>query len=227
MVLKNGEVIENLGDGYHIIQNKENFCYGTDAAVLADFAVAKPKERAIDLCTGTAIVPILMCKKTRCPEFFALEIQEEMCEIATRSVALNHLENRLKIVCGDLKNVKSLFACGSFDVVTCNPPYMIPGTGKTNLSESVKIARHEILCNLEDVICAAAYLLKSGGRFYIVHRAERLVDVLTLMRKYRTEPKRLTFVSATPESEPSLILVEGQKDRKKGLIVTKPIYVNV
>jgi len=225
--LKNNEVIENLGDGYRIIQDKEKFCYGTDAAALANFAVAKPKERVMDLCSGTAIIPILMCKNTRCNDFTALEIQEEMCEIANRSVKLNGLENRLKICQGDLKQIRQMFVCGSFDVVTCNPPYMIPGSGKTNLSESVKIARHEIMCNLEDVILAAAFLLKSGGRFYIVHRAERMVDVLTLMRANKLEPKRLTWISANPDSEPSLILIEGQKDRKSGLVITKPLYVNI
>lgn len=227
MNLKSSEVIEELGDGYRIIQDKTKFCYGTDAAVLAHFAVAKPKEKTIDLCSGTAIIPILMCKQSRCTDFTALEIQEEMCDLAKRSVALNKLEDRLNIVCGDLKNVKDMFSCGSFDVVTCNPPYMIPGTGKMNESESVQIARHEIACNLEDVIKAAAFLLKSGGRFYMVHRAERIVDAFTLMRTYRLEPKRLTWVCAHPESEPSLILIEGQKDRKSGIVVTKPLYVNV
>lgn len=227
MNLKNGEVIEDLGNGYRIIQDKNKFCYGTDAAVLARFAAAKPKEKVIDLCSGTAIIPILMCKDSRCNDFTALEIQEEMCDLARRSVNLNNLEERLNIVCGDLKQVSGMFSCGSFDVVTCNPPYMVPGTGKMNESESVQIARHEIACNLEDVIKAAAWLLKSGGRFYMVHRAERIVDAFTLMRGYRIEPKRLTWVCANPESEPSLILIEGQKDRKSGIVVTKPLYVNV
>ena len=227
MLLHPNETIEELGDGYRIIQDKTRFCYGTDAAVLARFAVAKPKERVMDLCTGTGIIPILMCKTSRCNDFTALEIQEEMCHIANRSVALNHLEDRLKIICGDLKKVKELFPSGYFDVVTCNPPYMIPGTGKTNESESIRIARHETACNLEDVIRSTAYLVKSGGRFYMVHRAERIVDILTLMRQYRLEPKRMTWVSASYHHEPSLVLIEGQKDRKSGIIVTKPLYVNM
>ena len=227
MELKNSEVLEDLGNGFHIIQDKEKFCYGTDAAVLANFAVAKPKEKVIDLCSGTGIVPILMCKNTHCNHFTALEIQEDMCLLIERSIAVNQLENRLQVKCGDLKLVKEYYASGSFDVVTCNPPYMIPGTGKTNESESVRIARHEIMCNLEDVIRAAAYLVKSGGRFYLVHRAERLVDIFTIMRLNRIEPKRLTWVMATPKSEPSLVLVEGQKDRKSGLVTTTPLYVNM
>ena len=221
------KVLEDLGNGFKIIQDKTKFCYGTDAAVLADFAVAKPKEKVLDLCSGTAIIPILLCKNTRCNYFTALEIQKEMCELAEESVRINHLEERLRILCGDLKEIKSFVSNGQFDVVTCNPPYMLAGTGKLNETESVQIARHEIKCTLEDVIYAASFALKSGGRFYMVHRAERLVDVLTLMRLHRLEPKRMTFVQANPEKEPSLLLVEGQKDRNSGLILTKPLYVNL
>ncbi len=226
MMLRENEQIESLGDGFRIIQDKTKFCYGTDAVALADFMTAKPKEKVMDLCSGTAIIPILLSKNTKCTDFTALEIQSEMCEIASRSVALNGLEDKINVVNGDLKDVKALFSCGSFDVVSCNPPYMEKGTGKINLDDSVYIARHEALCTLEDVIFSASFLLKSGGRFYIVHRAERLVDVLSLMRKYKLEPKRLTMVQASPEHTPSLILVEGQKDRKSGIIVTKSLFVN-
>lgn len=227
MLLNDNERIDDLGGGFKIIQDKTKFCYGTDAVVLADFAVAKPGEKVMDLCSGTGIIPILLSKNSKCTDFTALEIQNEMCELISRSVSLNGLEDKIKVVCADLKNVKDEFDCGSFDVVTCNPPYMKQDTGKINPSESVKIARHEIMCNLEDVICAASFLVKSGGRFYLVHRAERMADVLVLMRKYRLEPKKMTWICANSESAPSLILVEGQKDRKSGLIVTKPRYVNI
>lgn len=226
MLLNPTETVEDLGGGFQIIQDKEKFCYGTDAAVLANFSVAKPNEKAIDLCSGTGIVPILMCKSSRCEDFTALEIQEEMCALLKRSVSLNSLENRLKVICGDLKEIKNLFDFGSFDVVTCNPPYMVEGTGKKNEDISIRIARHEVLCTLEDVIFAASYLLNTGGRFYMVHRPERLADILSLMRKYKLEPKRMTMVHAHPTSKPSLVLIEGQKDRKSGLIVTKPLYTN-
>jgi len=226
MIQNENEQIENLGDGYKIIQDKTKFCYGTDAVALANFITAKPKEKLIDLCSGTAIIPILLCKLSKCTDFTALEIQEEMCKLASRSIALNQLEHKIKVVNDDLKNVKQLFPCGSFDVVSCNPPYMVKGTGKTNDSLSVQIARHEICCTLEDVICSSAYLLKSGGRLYMVHRAERMTDIFVLMRKYKVEPKKLTWVSAGPNHAPSLILIEGQKDRNSGIIVTKPLYVN-
>lgn len=227
MFLNDNERIEDLGDGFKIIQDKTKFCYGTDAVALSEFITAKPNEKLMDLCSGTGIIPILLSKNTKCSDFTALEIQKEMCELISRSVKLNGLEDKIKVVCGDLKEVKKNFSSGEFDVVSVNPPYMKPSTGKVNLDTSILIARHEVLCNLEDVICSASFLLKSGGRFYIVHRAERMADVFVLMRKYRLEPKKMTFICANPESAPSLILVEGQKDRKSGLIVTKPKYVNI
>lgn len=227
MELLPNEVIEDLGEGFKIIQNKTMFCYGTDAAMLADFIVAKPKEKLIDLCSGNGIIPILLCKKTRCNSIISFEIQDDVCDLTKRSVKLNNLSERITVVNGDLRKIKNFYECGSFDVVTCNPPYMPEGTGKSNTSESVNIARHEIMCNLEDVITSSAFLLKNGGRLYMVHRAERLADIVYLMRTKNLQPKRMTFVSANPEKEPSLVLIEAQKDRKSGLIITKPIYANV
>ncbi len=227
MELLPNEVIEDLGDGFRIIQNKTMFCYGTDASVLSDFIVAKPKEKLIDLCSGNGIIPILLCKKTRCANIKALEIQEAVCELAKRSVKLNNLTEKIEVICGDLREVKQSFECGSFDIVTCNPPYMPQNTGKTNVTESVNIARHEIMCNLEDVINASSHLVKNGGRVYMVHLASRLSDIIFLMKNYNLEPKKLTLVHANPDSEPSLVLIEAQKDRKSGLLITKPLYVNI
>lgn len=227
MKINPDEVIEDLGEGFKIIQNKTMFCYGTDAAMLANFVVAKPKEKLIDLCSGNGIIPILLCKLTRCNDITSLEIQKDVTDLTERSVKLNNLTERVKIICGDLRDVKKNFTCGQFDVVTCNPPYMPKDTGKINVSDSVNIARHEIMCTLEDVITSAAFLLKNGGRFYIVHRAERLSDIFYLMRCNNLEPKRLTLVTANPDAVPSLVLIEAQKDRKSGLLITKPIYVNM
>lgn len=227
MELEPNEVIEDLGEGFKIIQNKTMFCYGTDAAMLSEFVVAKPKEKLIDICSGNGIIPILLCKYTRCTDITALEIQKEVCDLTQRSVKLNNLTDRIRILNEDLRNVKKLFPCGSFDVVTCNPPYMPVGTGKINESDSVNIARHEIMCTLEDVIFSSSYLLKNGGRFYMVHRAERLADIIYLMKCNNLEPKKMTMVTANPEAVPSLVLIEAQKDRKSGLIITKPIYVNM
>ena len=227
MELFPNEVIENLGEGFKIIQNKTMFCYGTDAAQLSKFIVAKPKEKLMDLCTGNGIIPILLCKYSRCNDIKGLEIQKDVAELAKRSVKLNNLTDRIEIICSDLREVKQNFVCGSFDVVTCNPPYMPQDTGKINISDSVNIARHEIMCTLEDVITSSAYLLKNGGRFYLVHRAERLADIFYLLKSNNLEPKKMTMVTANPNAVPSLVLIEAQKDRKSGLSITKPIYVNM
>lgn len=212
------ESIENLGDGYAIIQGQDEFRYGTDAVKLSDFAVVKPGENVMDLCTGTGIVPILLHKKEPDAKYSALEIQPQMQEMAKRSVMLNNLTNDIDIILGDLCNIRQQFEAESFQVVTCNPPYMKNDTGKKNQTESVTIARHEICCTLEDCIMAASYLLPSGGRFYMVHRTERLADIMALMRKYNVEPKRLTLYTSG-KKPPKLLVVEGQKNRNSGLIV--------
>lgn len=218
--LKENETIEDLGDGYYIIQGKEEFRFGTDAVKLADFTNAKPGEKVMDLCTGTGIVPLLLHRKTAGLSICGLEIQPQMVDIAKRSVKLNGLTDNIDILLGDLKEVRSHFAAESFHVVTCNPPYMKNDTGKQNERESVSIARHEICCNVEDCVMAAAYLLRSGGRFYMVHRPERLTDILAVMRRERLEPKRLAFFAKSSGSTPRLMVVEGQKNRKSGVLVS-------
>ena len=224
--LKSTEQIEDLGNGLKVIQDKNGFCFGTDAVALANFAAAKPKERLMDFCTGTAIVPVLLCGRTRCADMTALEIQPEVCDMARRTVELNGLTGRIRVELGDLRQAASAYEAGSFDVVTCNPPYMRPDSGKINHTDSLSIARHELLCTLENVVENAAFLLKSGGRFYIVHRTERLADLIYLMKQFRLEPKRMQLVHPDAGRAPKLVLVEGQKDRKSGLVLMEPLYVN-
>ena len=223
--LKPEERIEELGGGIRVIQNPGWFCYGTDAVMLADFVSAKPQDKLMDFCTGTAIIPLLLSARTVCRDMTALEIQEEVADMARRSVRLNNLEERIDVRCVDLRRCRELFRAESFDVVTCNPPYMRPNTGKENQNDSKTIARHEICCTLEDVLENAAYLLKTGGRFYLVHRPERLADIFYEMKRRRLEPKRMQFVHADLKNAPSLVLVEGQKGRKSGLIAEKPVQV--
>ncbi len=214
-----GETIEDLGDGFQIIQGKDEFRFGTDAVKLADFANVKPSDHVMDLCTGTGIVPILLYKKVPGVSVFGLEIQEQMVQMATRSVKLNVLTEKIRMIHGDLRCIRALFPAESFQVVTCNPPYMKNHTGKQNERESVTIARHELCCNLEDCIDAASYLLPSGGKFYMVHRPERLTDILSLMRAKNLEPKRLDLFASGSGKVPRLLVVEGQKNRNSGLIV--------
>ena len=149
-----GETIEDLGDGFQIIQGKDEFRFGTDAVKLADFANVKPSDHVMDLCTGTGIVPILLYKKVPGVSVFGLEIQEQMVQMATRSVKLNALTEKIRMIHGDLRCIRALFPAESFQVVTCNPPYMKNHTGKQNERKSVTIARHELCCNLEDCIDA-------------------------------------------------------------------------
>lgn len=217
--LQDGETLEDLGGGYRILQGRDEFRFGTDAVRLADFAAIKPWERVMDLCTGTGIVPLLLHKKEAAAQYVGLELQPRMCDMARRSVALNGFENSIAIHNGDLRRAAELYKAESFQVVTCNPPYMKAATGKQNERSSVTVARHEVCCTLEDCVAAAAYLLPSGGRFYMVHRPERLTDVMTAMRAKRLEPKRLTFFAARAGRPPRLLVIEGQKNRSSGLIV--------
>ncbi len=220
---------ESLDDlqlkGLNLIQKKDAFRFGVDAVLLADFANVKNKFRVVDLCTGTGIVPFLVVGKYNPNEVVGVEIQHEMIEMADRSVKLNNLENQVKFYEGDLKDTEFLKTLGKFDVLTVNPPYKLNNAGIKNPSDKLAIARHEILCNLEDVIKASRILLKDNGRMFMVHRPERLVDIITLMRKYKIEPKRIKMVHPNSKKAPNIVLVEGQRDGGKFLKWEAPLYV--
>ena len=221
-----GERFDELQrNGYRIIQNPAKFCFGMDAVLLSGFARAKRGERVLDLGTGTGIIPILMAAKTDGEHFTGLEIQEESADMARRSVLLNHLENKIDIVCGDIKEADTLFQAASFDVITCNPPYMIGQHGITNPDAPKAIARHEILCTLEDVIQKAAILLKPGGNFYMVHRPFRLAEIISVMVRYKLEPKRMRLVYPYVDKEPNMVLIEGCRGGKSRMTVEKPLIV--
>ena len=187
--LKDEERLDDLQrNGYQIIQKKDGFCFGMDAVLLSGFAAVKPGEKAIDLGTGTGIIPILLEAKYEGEHYTGLEIQDEVAEMAARSVALNHLEEKVSIVKGDIKEASRLFGAASFDVVTSNPPYMNDAHGLKNPDLPKAIARHEVLCTLDDVAREAAKLLRPGGRFYMVHRPHRLIEIITALTKYKLEP---------------------------------------
>lgn len=211
--------------GLRLVQDTDGFCFGVDAVLLAHLAKGAPSKRTIDLCSGNGIVAILLAGKTDTPDITALEIQHGAAELAQRSVSLNHLEGRVRVVCGDLKDAGKLFARGSFDVVTCNPPYMKDACGLKNENEAMRIARHEVLCTLEDVVRAAAYLLKPGGKFFLVHRPERLVDIFTTMREYKIEPKRMQMVHPSCGKKANIVLIEGASRGGRELKMLPPLYV--
>lgn len=221
-----GERIDELQrNGYRIIQNPKRFCFGMDAVLLSGFARAKKQERCLDLGCGNGIIPILMEAKTEGKHFTGLEIQPESADMAKRSVALNGLQDRIDIVEGDIKEASKIFGASSFHVVTTNPPYMTAQHGLTNLYEAKTIARHEVLCNLEDIIRESARLLMPGGRFYMVHRPFRLAEIISLMVQYRMEPKRMRLVYPYVDREPNMVLIEGLRGGKSRMTVEKPLIV--
>lgn len=212
-------------NGYFIIQDPKRFCFGMDAVLLSGFAKVKKGERALDLGTGTGIIPILMEAKTEGEDFTALEIQPESADMARRSVLYNHLEEKIKIVTGDIKDASSLFGASSFDIITTNPPYMIGEHGLSSASEAKAIARHEVLCTLEDILRESAKLLRPGGRFYMVHRPFRLAEIMSRMVEYKIEPKRMQLVYPYVDKEPNMVLIEGLRGGKSRLTVEKPLIV--
>lgn len=221
-----GERIDELQrNGYRIIQNPERFCFGMDAVLLSGFARAKKQERCLDLGCGNGIIPILMEAKTEGKHFTGLEIQPESADMARRSVVLNGLQDRIDIVEGDIKDASKIFGASSFHVVTTNPPYMTAQHGLTNVYEAKTIARHEVLCNLEDIIRESARLLMPGGRFYMVHRPFRLAEIISLMVQYRMEPKRMRLVYPYVDREPNMVLIEGLRGGKSRMTVEKPLIV--
>lgn len=220
------ESIDDLDlNGLRLIQKEKAFRFGIDAVLLSDFANVKTKHRVIDLCTGTGIVPFLIYGKYNPKEIWGIEIQEEMEEMASRSAKLNNVEEIVKFKCGDLKDKNLVNEIGRFDVLTVNPPYKLNNAGIVNPNDKLAIARHEILCNLEDVIIAARRLLKDNGRMFIVHRPERLADIFGLMRKYNIEPKRVKMVQPNVNRAANIVLVEGQRDGGAFLKWEKPLYV--
>lgn len=224
--LKQGERLDDLNrNGYMIIQNSEKFCFGIDAVLLSGFAKAKQGEKVIDLGTGTGIIPILMEAKTEGEHFTALEIQEESVDMARRSVEYNGLQQKIEVVCGDIKKASEIFKKASFDVVTTNPPYMNDNHGLKNPDMPKAIARHEVLCNLEDVIRESALLLKPGGRLYMVHRPHRLVDIIHMLRCYKIEPKRIKMVHPYVDKEANMVLIEACRGGRSMIKVESPLIV--
>lgn len=224
--LKENERIDDLQrNNLKIIQKTDGFCFGMDAVLLSGFAVVKSGEKALDLGTGTGIIPILLSAKTQGKSFTGLEIQTEVADMADRSVKLNQLEDRVQIVLGDIKQAAQIFGRASFDVVTSNPPYMNDAHGLKNPDLPKAIARHEVLCTLEDVVRSAAEVVKPGGRFYMVHRPHRLIEIITMLTKYKMEPKRIKMVHPYCDKDANMVLIESVRGGKSMVKVEAPIIV--
>lgn len=218
---------DTLKNGYKILQDSERFQFGIDAVLLADYASKslKEKESVIDLGTGTGIIPLLMVNKCKTAAFTGLEVQKESADMAARSVAMNELEGQIQIVHGDLKEAGSLFPRHSFNVVTCNPPYMIDAHGRNNEQDALTIARHEVLCTLEDVVTAADYILASHGSFFMIHRPFRLPEIFSSLEKHKMEMKRMRLIYPFADKEPNMVLIEARKNAKRRLTIEPPLIV--
>lgn len=212
-------------NGYKIIQNSNKFCFGMDAVLLAGFANVKEKDKVLDLGTGTGIIPILLEGRNKGGHFTGLEIQEESADMARRSVKGNSLEEKIDIVTGDIKEASKIFGAASFDVVTSNPPYMNHNHGLVNPNQPKAIARHELLCSLEDVIREASKVLKQNGRFIMVHRPFRLAEIIEVMKRYKLEPKRMKFVHPYINKEPNMVLIEALKGGNPMVKIEAPLIV--
>ena len=224
--MNNNERIDDLQiNGRRIIQSPDRFCFGMDAVLLSGFAKVKKGESVLDLGTGTGILPILLDAKTEGGHFTGLEIQPESADMARRSVILNNRQDKIDIVTGDIKNALNIFGAASFDVIVTNPPYMNQNHGITNPESPKAIARHELLCSLEDVIRQTRSLLKVNGRMYMVHRPFRLPDIMELMNECGIEPKKMRFVHPYADREPSMVLIEGVRGGNRRLTVEKPLVI--
>ena len=227
VILKEKERIDDLHrNNLKIIQHPSHFSFGMDAVLLAAFCKLHKNERHIDLCCGGGVIPLLLsARNANAASFSGIEIQRDLAEMAKRSVALNGLEDKITIHQGDIKASSDIFKPASFHVVTANPPYMQEGSGEKNIGREFAIARHEIMCNLDDVVKAAAFSLNYGGRFYMVHRPGRLADIVCTLRRYNMEPKIMRLVQPNAESPPNTLLIMAAKGGKPHLNIETPLVV--
>ena len=224
--IRPGERLDDLQiGGLELIQDPEKFCFGVDAVFLSDFVRVRPGESVLDLGTGNGIIPVLLSAKTKAGHITGLEIQADTAEMARRSVAHNHLEDRIDIVTGDIKEAAELFRPAFFDVITTNPPYMLADHGIRNPDDAKAVARHEILCTLDDILRESMRLMQDKSRFYMIHRPFRLTEIMIKMHEYKIEPKRIRFIHPYIDKEPTMVLIEGVRGAKPRVTVEPPLII--
>ncbi|MBP3581894.1 MAG: tRNA1(Val) (adenine(37)-N6)-methyltransferase [Clostridia bacterium] len=224
-LIRTGERLDDLElDDLKIIQRKSGYKFSTDSVLLANFGKAKQNDIYIDMCSGSGVVAMLFLWKNKIKKGYCLEIQEGLAEMSARSIEYNNLSDRLEVVNADLKNAVKIFGSESVDVITVNPPYN--PVGETSTTDEIAIATHELKVNLKDIVVSASKILKFGGKFYMVHRADRLVDIMSLLREYKLEPKVLRIVYPKLTKEPNLVLVEAKKGAKPGIKILNPLILN-
>jgi len=226
IILNENEKIEDLQcNGLKIIQNKKWFCFGMDAVLLINYCDVRNNSKVVDLGTGTGIIPILLSGKRNISKAIGIEIQSDVAEMARRSVELNNLQDKIQILNIDLNEADKYLELNSFDAVISNPPYKLNNSGIINPNDQKAISRHEIKCTLEDVIKTASLLLKQYGRFYMVHRPDRLADIICFLRQYKLEPKQIRFVHPKPGQKPNMVLIRASKYGKPELRFDSPLYI--
>ncbi len=225
--LKKDERIDDLQiNNLKIIQNKNGFCFGIDSVLLSNFAKEiKNDSNVIDLGTGTGIIAILLTAKINAKNILGVELQSDVAEMANRSVILNNLENKVNILNEDIKKLDKVLRMGTYDAIVTNPPYIKLNTGATNINNTKFISRHELTCTLEDIAKVSSKLLNNYGEIYMVHRPDRLVDIVETFRKYKLEIKKIRFVYTDENSQSNLVLIKAVKNGKSFLKIEKPLYV--
>ena len=225
-LVKEDERIDDLQcKGYRLIQKPQGFCFGVDAVLLSDFVRVKPGAKVLDLCTGSGVIPILLAAKTKGEHYTGLELQEEYADMAGRSVKLNTLEDKIDIICGDVRSGRQIFKPGSYSVVTVNPPYMTDNHGLKNLYEPKTIARHEVALSLSDVVSLASYVLPESGNFFMIHKPFRLAEIFQVMKEYHIEPKRMRLIHPYVDKEPTMVMIQGTKGGKQRITVEPPLII--
>lgn len=226
MQIKQIEVtLDDLQNGYYIYQSAEGFRFGVDAVFLSEFAKIKPGETTLDMGTGNGIIPILLAAKTGGRRFYGLEIQKNSVCLAEESVKYNGLQERISIIEGDICSASSIFGNETMDAVVSNPPYMIESHGLRNDADAKYIARHEALCRFEDIAREASKVLRTHGRFYLIHRPFRLAELIITLAKYKLEPKRMRFIHSYADKEPSMVMIEALKGGNSGVRIDKPLII--
>lgn len=221
-----GERLDDLQcDGLYLIQNPDKFCFGIDAVLLSNFVKVKKDGYAVDLCTGSGIVPILLSTKTKAKKITGIEIQSDIADMASRSVSYNKLDEKIDIINDDISNALKYIKHSCVDTVCVNPPYMKDMAAIKNPDLPLAIARHELLTDLESVISIANKLLKENGRFFMIHRPSRLSEIFASMKQNRIEPKRIRFIHSYIDSKANLVLIEGLKGSGVWLDVEPPLAV--
>ena len=222
-ILRGNESVTEINEDLRLIQRRDGLTFGTDAYLLAAFMREKKNAVAIDMGAGTGIISLLCMAKGKFKKVFCVEVQESFADIIGRNSSLNGLSDKIEVICGDVRELSHADTQGEVDVVFSNPPYMKTDSGKRNETDEKYIARHEVCGTIDDFCASAAKMLKYGGLFYCVYRPDRLIDLISALRNTKLEPKRMTFVCARADSEPSVVLVEAKLGGAPGVRVTEPL----